>query len=463
MTAPTTVLPLMHQPNPRLKSRPRSYRDDRETDSIDGYQKVGKDWASCLLEANKITGRRFQWLLNLNFTTPMPIDLLIERKQRLFRELRRHKHMALFFRIQINEENRSLCHIHFAILDGFTDSLDHLKTVFEKACKPFREEVRVHAEPIKDEQDYIPYINKTRRKDRNKIILWAKGLREFDKVGVKKFPWPQEWNDLPWLSRKNKGSLRERFLKHRRGVARNEIEQIYLRGIFWEFKQYLQDSMGKNKYEVRKLLVSDLAYWENQCEEWIHTPEAKKYFQATKEKMDQAQAGLEAIYKRKTINKAANTAHQRDAEEDLEDPEEPLLGLDAAEDQLKATLVMEEQTAIPQPHSHTDAQDQSSAPIDEAKDPTDEIFQQRLVWNYPIGIGLEALITRFQAPHRESQQSTGPPTTNARPPPIFDVFRAMNLINRNCWRVVGGIEGKCANAVINQKSYGLMTTSAITC
>jgi hypothetical protein len=431
--APTPVIPLICQTTPRLKSKYRYWPDDKETSSIEGYQRFGKKWNSTLFEANKLTGRRFQWLVNINFMNPMPIDLLIKRKTRLTKELGRNEQLALFYRLQINETNRSLFHIHFAILDGFTDSIDPLKTVFEKACKPFRDEVRIFAEDIHYQYRYIPYINKTRDEDKNRIVLWSKDLPRFGKAGVLHYPWPEQWKNLPSISKTTKGGIRRRFLKQRRVTAKNEAEEIHLRGICWEFQQHLQDSMGISRYEVRKLLVSDLAHWENQCEDWIHTPEAKKYFQATKEKMDQAQAELAAIYKRKQINKAAHTVDHLE----LDPP--------------------------PQPQSHTDAQDQSGEPIDEAKDPTDEIFQQKPIWNHPISAVCEALITRCQAPYCGNQRSTGPPNTIARPPPIFDVFHAMNLINRNCWQLVGGIEGKCANAVINPKLYGLITTSAIKC
>ena len=301
MTA-TSVLYVMHQSHPRLKSRNRSCPDDRETDSIDGYQKVGRDWTSCLLEANKITGRRFQWLVNLNFTTPMPLDLFIQRKKKLFRELQRHTHLAFFFRIQINEENRSLCHIHFALLDGFTDSADELRDIFGRACKSFRDEVRLHAEPITHEQHYIPYINKTRKKDRNKIVLWKKGLTEFDKVGVKKFPWPKEWEQLPWLSKKRKGSLRERFLKHRVRMARNEVEHLYFREIDHLFQEHLRDTTGKSRYEIRKMLVSDLDHWQAECEKWNRSPAAKPYWDAEKARVDAAQAALEAKSKRVQVD-----------------------------------------------------------------------------------------------------------------------------------------------------------------
>ena len=408
----TTVLPLICQNTPRLKSKYQYWPDDKETSSIEGYQRFGKKWNSTLFEANKLTGRRFQWLVNVNFTTPMPIDLLKQRKLRLTKELGRNKQLALFYRLQVNETNRSLCHIHFAILDEFTDSVDKLKTVFEKACKPFRDEVRIFAEDIHYQYQYIPYINKTRDKDKNKIVLWSKDLSRFTKAGVLQYPWPKEWEDLPRVSKKTKGGIKQRFLKSRTNTARNEAETIYWRGISWEFQQYLQDSLRIPRYEVRKLLVSDLDHWEQQCEEWILTPVAKKYFQARKEKLDQAQAELDAAYKRKQINEAANTVHQLDAEEAQEDPDELLLRLDAMEDQLKAILADEEQ-------SHTAAPVESIESSDGAEDHTDEIFQQKLVWNHPTSIGLDALFARFQAPYRGTQHATGPPTTNARPPPIF--------------------------------------------
>ena len=101
------------------------------------------------------------------------------------------------------------------------------------------------------------------------------------------------------------------------------------------------------------------------------------------------------------------------------------------EDQLKAILADEEQ-------SHTAAPVESIESSDGAEDRDAEICQQKPVWNHPTSIGLDALFARFQAPYRGTQHATGPPTTNARPPPIFDDYGIRQLLTRNllavCWR-----------------------------
>jgi len=303
----TSVLPLLCQTHPRLKSKCPYWPDDSETDSLDGYQNVGRKWNSSLFEANRITGRKFQWLVNLNFTKPIRVETLIQRKAKLMKELGREKNLALFWRLQINEENRRLCHFHFAVLDEFSDNAHHLTRVFAKAIKPFATEVRLYVKPMENQYRCIPYINKTRDQDRNKIVLFAKGLSPFTKIGVLHYPWPKEWEKLPHLSKKSKGGRRQRHQKHRKIVARKEAERIWCRGIDHTFQKYLRDHLKLSRYHLRKMLVSDLDHWENECENWYKTPEARKYLEAEAARAREAQAELDRHIEKKS---QAGESHQ---------------------------------------------------------------------------------------------------------------------------------------------------------
>jgi hypothetical protein len=300
----TTVLPFLYQTSPRLKSRNPLFPDDKETDSIEGYQRFGRRWNASLLEANKLTGRFFQWLVNVNFLTPLSAEELIKRKTVLLKKLGDNKSLSLFWRLQINEDNKSLVHFHFAVLNGFTDEEAVLGKVVRRACSGFADDVRIYTDSIKNQSNYIPYVNKTRKKDRNKIVLFFKGPPRFSKIGVLRYPWPEQWSRLPPLSPKQKGGRRERFLKSRQLQAQQERDRLQFTDISPLYCEYLRKTLGKRRHEIRQMLARDISHWEEECEKWERTQEAKDYSDALRGRLDHADNEIKESNARRSRNHA---------------------------------------------------------------------------------------------------------------------------------------------------------------
>ncbi len=305
----TSVLPFLCQISPRLKSRNPLFPDDKETDSIDGYQTFGRRWNASLFEANKITGRYFQWLVNVNFLTPLTAQELIERKSVLLKNLGRNRSLSLFWRLQINDKNTSLVHFHFAVLNGFTDDLAVLDKAVRKACSGFADDVRIFTDSINDDRNYIPYINKTRKKHRNKIVLFSKSLPRFSKIGVLHYPWPGDWSHLPSLSLENKGGIRERFLKSRKRQAREDWDRLRHTDISPLYSDYLCRTSGKRVDEIRQMLVEDIPHWEEECGKWQQTAEAKEYLDALRERLDQADKEIKESHARRSQTHEPNVTN----------------------------------------------------------------------------------------------------------------------------------------------------------
>ena len=176
--------------------------------------------------------------------------------------------LSVFWRLQINNENRDLVHFHFLVLDGLTDDKETLLEVFRKAAKPLGvNSLRFHAEPVDFEHGCLAYVLKCRHQDKNKIVLWEKGLPRFTKAGLIRFPWPKDWDGLPAVSAKHKGGMARRFRKRRSRVAREEIDTVS----YWvtpEYRQHLQNLTGKSAYEIRKAVLKNRDFWETQCDSW---------------------------------------------------------------------------------------------------------------------------------------------------------------------------------------------------
>ena len=248
----------------------RGWTDDHETDSVPGYQRYGRNWFAVLTEANRLTDRHFQWLVNINANTAWSVDEIKKKKAQLMKNLGRPETagLSVFWRLQINNENRDLVHFHFLVLDGLTDDKETLLEVFRKAAKPLGvNSLRFHAEPVDFEHGCLAYVLKCRHQDKNKIVLWEKGLPRFTKAGLIRFPWPKDWDGLPAVSAKHKGGMARRFRKRRSRVAREEIDTVS----YWvtpEYRQHLQNLTGKSAYEIRKAVLKNRDFWETQCDSW---------------------------------------------------------------------------------------------------------------------------------------------------------------------------------------------------
>jgi hypothetical protein len=246
------------------------WHDDSETDSIPGYQKYGRDWFAVLTDANRITGHRFQWAVNINATTIWTVDEIKKKKAQLMKNLGRPETagLSMFWRLQINSENKDLVHFHFVILDGFSDDEQRILEVFKKAAKPLGiKNLRFHVEPVDLPHSYLGYVLKIRPEDRKKIVLWAKGLPRFTKAGVIRYPWPTEWDRLPAVSANQKGGMARRYRKRRNRIARQEEDALSY-CITPEYRQHLKTLTGKSDYEIRKEVLKDREFWETQCDSW---------------------------------------------------------------------------------------------------------------------------------------------------------------------------------------------------
>jgi hypothetical protein len=252
--------------------------DDQETDSVSGYRRFGRQWFSTLVEANKLTNRHFQWAVNLNFPqewTAETIGDLIRLKAKLMKNLGSRKEtnrLSGHWRLQINEVNRQRVHFHILLLDGFTDDIERVRAVIDKATKPLKcDGLRTHVEAILCEYAYLAYVHKFREKDRAKIVLWAKGLPKFTRVGTFRYPWPTEWQTLPAVSATYQGGHRRRFLKRRSNVEKAVAATLsqHFPVLSPQFISHLQSLTGKSAYELRHMLASDPVFWESQMDSWL--------------------------------------------------------------------------------------------------------------------------------------------------------------------------------------------------
>jgi hypothetical protein len=252
--------------------------DDQETDSVSGYRRFGRQWFSTLVEANKLTNRHFQWAVNLNFPqewTAETIGDLIRLKAKLMKNLGSRKEtsgLAGHWRLQINEVNRQRVHFHILLLDGLTDDIERVRAVIDKAIKPLKcDGLRTYVEAIHCEYAYLAYVHKFREKDRSKIVLWAKGLPKFTRVGTFRYPWPTEWRTLPAVSATYQGGHRRRFLKSRRTEEKAVTDTLsqYFPFLCPQFISHIRSLTGKSTHDIRHMLASDPGFWETQMDSWI--------------------------------------------------------------------------------------------------------------------------------------------------------------------------------------------------
>lgn len=276
----------------------RGWQDDQETDSIPGYQKYGREWFAVLTEANRATGRHFQWLVNINATTIWSVDEIKKKKAQLMKNLGRPETAGLsaFWRLQINNENRELVHFHFMVLDGFSNDEQRIMEVFRKAAKPLGvKTLRFHVEAVDLQHSYLAYVLKMRPEDKNKIVLWAKGLPRFTKAGVIRYPWPTDWDGLPAVSATHKGGMAKRFRKRRNRIARVEEDTLS----YWitpQYRQHLKKITGKSDYEIRKIVLENRDFWEQQCDSW-HSQRLPDI--GLKERLDRIDAELKDHFRRR--------------------------------------------------------------------------------------------------------------------------------------------------------------------
>lgn len=274
--------------------------DDHETDSIPGFQRYGRQWFSVLTEANKLSGRRFEWAVNINATVAWTPEEIRTNKAKLMKNLGRKKGkasgMSLFWRLQINSENRDLVHFHILLLDGFSDDEKHIKEVFRWASKPIGlDNLRISVEKIDKPHGYLAYVLKYRPQDRHKVVLFSKGLPRFSKAGVIGFPWPVEWESLPPVSEKEKGSMARRFRKQRARKARATKFTLEYR-VDPGFIEHMVNLTGKSVYEVQETFLENLDFWEQQSNSWVSQ---QKPDRALKKRLDEVDAELKQLLRRR--------------------------------------------------------------------------------------------------------------------------------------------------------------------
>jgi hypothetical protein len=278
----------------------KGWHDDHETDSVPGFQRYGRQWFSVLTEANKLTGRRFEWSVNINATGAWTPEEIRANKAKLMKNLGRKEGRAsgvsLFWRLQINTEDRDKVHFHILLLDGFSDDEKHIKEVFRWAAKPIGlDNLRISVEKIDKPHGYLAYVLKYRPQDRHKVVLFSKDLPRFSKAGVVRFPWPVEWESLPPVSEKKKGGMARRFRRERARKYRYDKEFLKYR-VEPGFIDHMSNLTGKGVSEVREIVKENLDFWQTQSECWSshQSPDP-----SLKRRLDEADAELKRLLSRR--------------------------------------------------------------------------------------------------------------------------------------------------------------------
>jgi hypothetical protein len=178
--------------------------------------------------------------------------------------------------------------------------------VFRKAAKPLGlKTLRLHVEEVDLQHSYLGYVLKMRPEDKDKIVLWAKGLPRFTRAGVIRYPWPPDWDGLPAVSATHKGGMAKRFRKRRNRVARVEEDTLS----YWitpQYRQHLKTITGKSDYEIRKVVLENREFWEQQCDSWHGQ---KPPDTGLKERLDRINAELLECFRKRNAERKRDHHH----------------------------------------------------------------------------------------------------------------------------------------------------------
>jgi hypothetical protein len=174
-----------------LESLNHFHCDERFTESIQGFLIAGSQQQSYIIEANKMTGRHFEWFITVNMETVLSIESINKEWLTFTNRLRRYygEGMSVFWVREITPTDNRRIHYHMLVHSGFSSDESHVRKIFEKClCKFSRYHMQVEA--VREPFHIVGYLLKQKPEHRHKILLFKPGL------GLKKFGmlgrfWPE--------------------------------------------------------------------------------------------------------------------------------------------------------------------------------------------------------------------------------------------------------------------------------
>jgi hypothetical protein len=180
-SSPHTTGDSLCQSSP-LHSLNQFHCDDRFTESIQGFLKAGSQQQSYIIEANKMSGRHFEWFITVSMETVLSIQS-IKKEWRTFTDrLRRYygQGMSVLWVMEITPTDTRRIHYHMLVHGGFSSDESHVRKIFEKClCKFSKYHMQVEA--VREPFHIVGYLFKQKPKHHHKILLFKPGL------GLKKF------------------------------------------------------------------------------------------------------------------------------------------------------------------------------------------------------------------------------------------------------------------------------------
>jgi hypothetical protein len=134
-----------------------SFRDKGFSTSVCGYLRTAKEWRTCIVRNNKISGRRFTSMMTINYTAPLSPSTIKDHWNRFLRSLRKTPAAGLWVR-EITQSNK--LHYHILFYSGPTLSTD-LLTIKESARRLLPNS-RVRFELINNPSFTLAYVLKAK-------------------------------------------------------------------------------------------------------------------------------------------------------------------------------------------------------------------------------------------------------------------------------------------------------------
>ena len=174
-----------------LHSLNQFHCDDRFTESIQGFLKAGSKQQSYIIEANKMTGRHFEWFITVNMETVLSIKSINKQWLTLTNRLRRYygEGMSVFWVREITPTDTRRIHYHMLVHSGFSSDESHVRKIFDKCLCRFSK-YHMQVEPVREPFHIVGYLLKQKPQHHHKILLFKAG------IGLKKFGmlghfWPE--------------------------------------------------------------------------------------------------------------------------------------------------------------------------------------------------------------------------------------------------------------------------------
>jgi hypothetical protein len=181
---------LLCQSNP-LESTGDTYPDTCATDSIFGYLNCGMKQVSCIIEANRLTKREFQWFVTISCEDVLSIAAHNEQWLSFTNRTRRYykQGLALVWTREITPSDPRKLHYHLGVLEGFSNNQAWVRQIFEKCLVRFARH-HLWVEPAHHPRSIPFYLFKQREWHRDKILLFKPNLN-LKKFGFLGAFWPK--------------------------------------------------------------------------------------------------------------------------------------------------------------------------------------------------------------------------------------------------------------------------------